>query len=103
MCGVDTRLDAQSDDDDRAEISHIASVGDSKRGIRPGAVFNGCRSCNLAAGERDMRDLLPLFYDATLIPTMWDEMSDMVAAYQARRTPVRTDAGKRRARLGLPF
>lgn len=102
MCGRETRLDALATDSDRAEISHVTSVMDSKRAITPGNVFSGCRGCNLATGKRDLRHSLHLFADVFAIPTEWPTRSEMSKFIPETVVVADTSRDRRRA-LGFDF
>jgi hypothetical protein len=101
LCGGATRLDAKPGDDDRAEISHVMSVSDSKRAMSPGNVFNGCRACNLATDNKSLTPYLHLFNDIFSIPEEWPTRGQM-SAYRAPKG--KTDiARERRIALGFDF
>lgn len=101
LCGTATRLDAAPSDADRAEVSHVISVGDSKRGMGKGAVFNGCRGCNIATGDRSLVPYLHLFADVFAIPTEWPTRGEMKA--NNPRNNKSDMSGARRAALGFDF
>jgi hypothetical protein len=101
LCGGVTRLDAKPGETDRAEVSHIMSVGDSKRGMSPGNVFNGCRACNLATSDKSLTPYLHLFSDIWSVPVVWETRGHM-AAFRTR-APKSDEARKRRESLGFDF
>lgn len=101
MCGGATRLDAKPGESDRAEVSHVISLGDSKRGMSPGNVFNGCRACNLATSDKSLTPYLHLFADIFAIPTMWPTRGEMAA--DRPKTDNGDAARKRRESLGFDF
>lgn len=60
VCGKATRLDAPATAHDRAEAGHILP-GMGRGGYQNGNIILMCRECNLAAGNRDLRNDIPKF------------------------------------------
>jgi len=104
-CGLDTVLDAPSSDPRQATIGHLSSVGNSKRGMRAGAVANQCRECQTRQGDAS---LVPFLTDerAARVPVEWPTMADMMRAYYAANESDNADAYRARvseATTDLPW
>lgn len=101
LCGGETRLDARATDADCAEVSHVISVGDSRRARMAGNVFNGCRACNLATGDRSLTPYLHLFADIFAIPTELPTRGQLISI--GGKSDKGEGARKRRESLGFDF
>jgi hypothetical protein len=101
VCLLPTRLDANANDSDRAEIGHLINassiaISASRCGFVPGNVATMCHACNSNAGDYTFREC---DIKADLVPLTWPIL---------KKQSARIDEHSMRAREireanGLPF